>query len=238
MMTTSASGRTASAGYPQVGSFSHTMVVLAVIGGWAFLQKVLMDRSGAYPNRVRGYLIGLCFEWVLFAVMLVGVRRYGGSFSLVLGERWRSARQVWRDIGIALAFWVVALVLLWVFGLLLRIHGDNRAVTAMLPHGVLEVVLWIALSVSAGICEEAIFRGYLQAQFMSATKNAWVGIVLAAAVFGGAHAYQGFRMVILIALYGLMFGRLAYWRGSVRPGMIAHAWQDSLSGVLTAMMRH
>jgi hypothetical protein len=31
-------------------------------------------------------------------------------------------------------------------------------------------------------------------------------------------------MVILIGLYGTMFGILAHWRGSVRPGIIAHAW--------------
>jgi membrane protease YdiL (CAAX protease family) len=237
-MTTSVSGQTASDRYPQVGSFLHTVVVIAILGGWAYLQKVLMERSGAQPNRVRGYLIGLCFEWVVFAVVLVGVRRYGGSFRIVLGERWRSARQVWRDIGIALAFWVVASGLLALLGWLLRIHGNNPAIMAMLPHGVLEAMLWVALSVSAGICEEAIFRGYLQPQFMSATKSAPAGIVLSAAVFGAAHAYQGWRMVVLIALFGVMFGSLAWWRGSVRPGMIAHAWQDSLNGVLAAVMRH
>jgi uncharacterized protein len=43
---------------------------------------------------------------------------------------------------------------------------------------------------------------------------------------------------ILIGLYGAMFGILAHRRGSVRPGMIAHAWQDSLVGVLSALIRH
>jgi membrane protease YdiL (CAAX protease family) len=100
------------------------------------------------------------------------------------------------------------------------------------------VGLWIALSVTAGICEEAIFRGYLQPQFMALTRNAPAGILLAAVVFGAAHAYQGYKMIILIAFYGAMFGGLAYWRGSVRPGMIAHAWQDSLNGVLAAATRH
>jgi hypothetical protein len=45
-------------------------------------------------------------------------------------------------------------------------------------------------------------------------------------------------MVILIGVFGAMFGILAYWRGSVRPGMIVHAWQDSLGGVVSALMRH
>ena len=72
---------------------------------------------------------------------------------------------------------------------------------------------------------------------MALTKSATAGILLSAAIFGAAHAYQGFRMTILIAVYGAMFGLLAHWRGSVRPGMIAHAWQDSLNGVLANVMK-
>jgi membrane protease YdiL (CAAX protease family) len=240
MMTISASGQTASERYPRIASSIHMVVVLAIMGGWTFWQKIRMDRLSvtAHPNRVRGYVLGICFEWALFAVVLAGVRRRKGSFRIILGDRWHSGRQVLRDIGIALGFWVVASGLLWVCGWVLQIHGNNPAIIAMLPHGALEVVLWIALSVTAGICEEAIFRGYLQPQFMALTRNAPGGILLSAAVFGGAHAYQGYKMVILIAFYGAMFGSLSYWRGSVRPGMIAHGWQDSLNGVLAAVMRH
>jgi membrane protease YdiL (CAAX protease family) len=120
----------------------------------------------------------------------------------------------------------------------LRIAALRRNMDFMLPRGGAEISLWVALSVTAGICEEAIFRGYLQRQFMALTKSVPAGILLSAAAFGAAHAYQGFRMVILIGLYGAMFGILAHWRGSVRPGMIAHAWQDSVSGVLSGAMRH
>ena len=239
-MTTSASDQTASERYPRIASFTHMVVVLAIMGGWTFWQKIRMDRlsMAAHPNRVHGYVLGICFEWVLFAVVLAGVRGREGSLRIVLGDRWYSDRQVLRDIGIALGFWIVASGLLWGCGWALQIHGNNPTITAMLPHSVLEVVLWIALSVTAGICEESIFRGYLQPQFMALTQNALGGILLSAAVFGAAHAYQGYKMVILIAFYGAMFGSLSYWRGSVRPGMIAHGWQDSLNGVLAAVMRH
>jgi uncharacterized protein len=240
MMTTSALDQTASKRYPRIASLFHMVVVLAIMGGWTFWQKIRMDRLSvaAHPNRVHGYVLGICFEWVLFAVVLAGVLDRKGSLRIVLGDRWHSGRQVLRDIGIALGFWIVASGLLWVCGWVLQIHGNNPAITAMLPHGALELVLWIALSVTAGICEESIFRGYLQPQFMALTRTAPGGILLSAAVFGAAHAYQGYKMVILIACYGAMFGGLANWRGSVRPGMIAHAWQDSLNGVLAAVMRH
>lgn len=136
--------------------------------------------------------------------------------------RWVLDRYVGAPLGIWLAPRIAAL-------------GRN---VSMLPQRGIELTLWIALSVSAGICEETIFRGYLQRQFMALTKSAPAGILLSAAAFGAAHAYQGYRMVILIGLYGAMFGILAYWRGSVRPGMIAHAWQDSLNGVLASILRH
>jgi hypothetical protein len=129
-------------------------------------------------------------------------------------------------------------MLLWIFGRLLRVAALARNMQFIYPHGGAEITVWLALSVTAGICEETIFRGYLQRQFMALTGSAPAGILLSAAAFGAAHAYQGFRMVIWIGLLGAMLGILAYWRGSVRPGMIVHAWQDSLGGVLGSLMRH
>jgi CAAX protease family protein len=169
---------------------------------------------------------------------ILGVRRSGASVALVLGDRWQSIRQVLRDIGIAAAFWIVSGGLLFVLAWLLRVAEHRPSLDFILPHGGVEITVWIALSITAGICEETVFRGYLQRQFMALTRSVPAGILLAAVAFGAAHAYQGFRMVILIGLYGAMFRILAHWRGSVRPGMIAHAWQDSLGGVLSGLSRH
>jgi CAAX protease family protein len=238
-METSAPAKSASGRYPRVASPMHTILVLAAIGGWTIGHKIFIDQlsAAANPNRVRFYVVTGLYEWLLFVLTVVGVRGSGASALMVLGEHWRSVRQVLRDIGIAAGFWIVAAMLLWIFGWLLRIAALGRNVS-MLPHRGIELTLWIALSVTAGICEETIFRGYLQRQFMALSKSAPVGILLSAVVFGAAHAYQGFRMVILIGLYGAMFGILAHWRGTVRPGIIAHAWNDSLNGVLASLVRN
>ncbi len=226
--------------YPRVASPLHTILVLAALGGVTFWAKTFTNQLSvaANPNRVRFYVVIFLFEWLLFLFIVAGVRRSGASVLLVVGDRWQSGRQVLRDIGIAAGFWVVSLGLLWVFGRLLRIAAPARNLTSILPHGGVELALWIALSVTAGICEETIFRGYLQRQFTALTKNASAGIFISAAAFGAAHAYQGVRMVILISLFGAMFGILAYWRGTVRPGMIAHAWQDSLGGIAGSLVKH
>jgi membrane protease YdiL (CAAX protease family) len=238
-MEASAPAQSTTGRYHRVASPIHTILVLAVIGAWTIGHKIFTDQlsATANPSRVRFYLATLFYEWLLFVVVVVGVRRSGASAITVLGERWHSVREVLRDIGIGLGFWIVTVMLLWILGWLLRVGGLGRNVS-MLPHRGIELALWIALSVTAGICEETIFRGYLQGQFLALTKRAPVGIVLSATAFGVAHAYQGFRMVILIGLYGAMFGILAHWRGSVRPGMIAHAWNDSLNGVLASLVSH
>jgi len=239
-MDTPALAQSASGRYSRVASPIHTILVLAALGGWAIWHKSFADQlsAAATPNRVRFYIVTIFYEWLLFVLVVAGVHHSSASVLVVLGDHWHSVRQVLRDIGIAAGFWIVAWVLLWLFGWLLRIAPLGRNVS-MLPHGgIEELTSWIALSVTAGICEETIFRGYLQRQFMALTKSAPAGILLSAATFGTAHAYQGLKMVILISLYGTMFGILAYWRGSVRPGMIAHAWQDSLNGVLASVMRH
>jgi hypothetical protein len=38
--------------------------------------------------------------------------------------------------------------------------------------------------------------------------------------------------MVQIGVFGLMFGVLAHFRKSLRPGMIAHAWHDSFSGIV------
>jgi membrane protease YdiL (CAAX protease family) len=98
--------------------------------------------------------------------------------------------------------------------------------------------MWIALSITAGVCEEAIYRGYLQCQFNALTRSVPTGIFLSAAAFGAAHAYQGLQRASVIAASALLFGLLAQKRGTVRPGMIAHSLQDAVAPLLVKHMRH
>ena len=231
--TPSASGR-------YVASPIHTISLLLILGVWAFLAWFMAGpvRAAPNPHHVRMYLLTIVSEWPVFAYVVAGARRTGTSISVVLGNRWSSGRHLLRDIGIAAAFWVISVGILAIFGRLLHIDSSSRTVQFMLPHGALELTLWVAVSVSAGICEEMIFRGYLQRQFIAFSRSTPVGIALAAVAFGAGHAYQGWRLTILIGIYGLMFGGLAYWRGTVRPGIIVHAWQDSFSGIVGGLLRH
>ena len=70
------------------------------------------------------------------------------------------------------------------------------------------------------------FRGYLQKQFQAMTGSDGGAVVFQAIVFGIGHLYEGVGPVARITLFGVLFGLLALWRKSLRPGMIAHARSD------------
>jgi uncharacterized protein len=224
-----------------IASRLHTLIVLAAVTVWAYGAMLTAARFGneLHPNRVRLFLFGIGEEWLMFALVLGGVLRARMPLSCVIGEPWRSPREMLRDIGFGVAFWVAAIPALYLLKLLLHVTNLGSAVLTLFPRSALEITIWVVFSISAGICEETIFRGYLQRQFIAIVGSRPAGMLLSAAVFGLVHLYQGWRMATVISLYGLMFGVFAYWRRSVRPGMIAHAWQDAMTGILGALLlRH
>ena len=186
-------------------------------------------RAVAPTSRIRFYLETMMWEWFLMTYVLVGVHWHHTSVQEVTGAIWKRARDFFRDLGIALLFWIVALIVL---GFLTHLLHPKPAVSFFLPQSRLEILTWILLSTTAGICEETIFRGYLQKQFIAWTGNIPAGIFLSACIFGLAHVYQGGKPAIVIGVFGLMFGILAQERRSVRPGMITHAIHDTVTGIL------
>ncbi len=210
----------------------HTAAVVVLIGGWAAMSKVGADRARDVgdPHRAANYALTIVLEWALFAFVL-----WKAPAAAVLRARWNSARDFFRDLGVAAVFWIASAILLAILARVLGIGALTKDLAFVLPQTPLKMILWVAVSTSAGICEETVFRGYLQPQLGALAHNAFAGVLLSALIFGAAHAYQGFRRTILIFMYGLMFGVLAEMRKSVRPGMIAHAWQDSLSGIAAAI---
>jgi membrane protease YdiL (CAAX protease family) len=207
------------------------------LGFWAFRGVADADvLVHAKINRVVFYIVTIVFEWLMLGVVLLGVRLHRSPMSTVLGERWRSMKDVSRDMGIAGAFWLVSAIILSATVGHAKEAAPSDVVQALLPQGPLESALWIAVSVTAGICEEAIYRGYLQRQLIAFTRSPVIGIVGSAIVFGAGHAYKGASGAVSIVLFGVLFGVLAYWRKSVRPGMIAHAVTDAFAGVLARML--
>src|SRR6266852_6341945 len=98
---------------------------------------------------------------------------------------------------------------------------------AVLTDFVLATVVWILW---LGI--QLAFRGYFQKQFQAMTGSASASVILQGILFGISHGYQGLRAILMIMLFGFLYGMLAFWRKSLRPGIILHAWSDVYAGYL------
>ena len=217
--------------YRPVASLWHTALVLLVQGVLSYRGAIRFGKLHVLAAGDRAGLYGraIISEWMMLGLVLAGVWWQGSSVLTVLGERWRSLGHFLRDLAIAALFLMVTIAIGSVFG---HGRGNESAARSILPQGRTEMWLWVALSLTAGICEEAIYRGYFQRQFIAVTKSAPAGIALSAALFGAAHLYQGISHALQIGLLGVIGGIVAYWCKSVRPGMIAHSLQDILGGLV------
>jgi hypothetical protein len=236
--------------YRQTGLLApwwHTALLVIIILSLSVAGVRQLHSFGSQPlHLVANYLLTIAYEWFLAGLVLWGLWMRKVPLRQLLGEQ-RPGPGAWlRDFGVALGYWVVALSLLAVLGnLLVKLSGSHidpqkigDVTQKLAPVTGLEMVLFLVLSISAGICEELVFRGYLQQQFARMGRRVWVGVALSALVFGAAHGYEGIAGIVLIAAYGAMFGVLARLRRGLRTGMIAHAWHDSISGLALVLLRH
>ena len=220
-----------------VASAVHTIALIAFLAGWTYFGLVHSNhmRGQSAPNHLLLYFPTLAMEWSVFAFVVWSIRKRGVTLRELIGPRWANPVQFFTDLGIGIVFQVGALIVLACLTVLVRAHQDPSNIMFMIPSGALEIFFWILLSLTAGICEETIFRGYFQRQFISWTGNTVVGILISAILFGAIHLYQGGRQTIVIGALGAMFGGLAAYRRSLKPGMIAHFLQDGVTGVVLSL---
>ena len=218
-----------------VASKRHTIILLAVFFGVAVLTALGAQGAapqGPRPSKVPLYLGAIAFEWLLFYATLRGLKKHGTPVRTLMGEG-----ALWKGLALGVLAYplvlVVGLGVKWVLAHAgLDVEAANvRTVAKVGPEGPLESALWILVSLSAGICEEFVFRGYLMRQF-AAWFGGWPqGLVLSAIVFGLGHAYQGLGPVLTIAVHGLSFGLVALVTRRLVPGMTAHAIEDIVAGL-------
>jgi uncharacterized protein len=225
----------------RVAPIWHTVLFIAGIVGLSLAQYHQTERMTTIrpETRLPLYVAMIVFELIMLFYVWIGVFLGKKRLRDLIGGKWNSWADFGRDIAVVFAFWIVVLGVLAVAGYLL---GTSRtvpkAVRMLLPRTPAEIAVWILLAIIAGFCEETIFRGYFQRQFLALTGSVEAAAVLQACVFGSAHLYQGWKNAVTITIYGILFGALAAWRKSLRPGMIQHAAQDTFSGIAGSFALH
>jgi hypothetical protein len=187
---------------------------------------------------VRIYLATMIYEWLLTAYVWWGLHRAGRSMRELIGGRWNRAGDFFLDIAIAVGAWFGALMVLALAALAMgmnqagNLDEARQQIGFLAPQSSLEVILWVCLSATAGFCEEVLFRGYFQMQFTRLLRSRWIALPVVSILFGLGHGYEGAQRMVLIALLGFAFGLMSLLRKSLRPAMMAHTLQDTISGLL------
>jgi len=85
----------------------------------------------------------------------------------------------------------------------------------------------IMISLVAAVCEETGFRGYMQVP-LEKPYSPILSIGIVSIVFVLVHLHQAWAGSILIGIFliSVMFGSLAYYSGSIIPGILGHFIMD------------
>ena len=105
--------------------------------------------------------------------------------------------------------------------------------TPFLPSNGVELAHFTFAALTAGVCEEIIFRAffinYLLAFSGHTVVGQWSAILLPAMLFSVVHIYQGHKAVLKILIAGILFGLIYYLSGSLLIVILLHFLMDMIS---------
>lgn len=219
--------------------FDHFLIFLLLvvqpIGGWVnFRRYVQKARAGEPIDRPKLYLHTQIIEWLFLAVLL------GGWFYL---------QRPLSDLGFVVSggtgFWIVAILVL-IAGVALSLSArsvrqlDQNArarhrasfgdLGHFLPQSDRDLKSFYGISVTAGIVEEIVFRGFVL-WYLSLLMPLWWAVLASSVAFGFGHSYQGLGGMLRTGLAGLVLGIFYVVSGSIWLPIIAHVLLDWLQGL-------
>lgn len=212
-----------------VASTRHTVVfllanlALAVLG---LIRSPIYDwpTTLARPHaRLLLYLQILALQLLWVGYVWFGMRRSATSMrTLIDDSKWTGLRWL-RYLAIGVAGWIAYLAI--GAGLSAMLHPSLealRGLQAMLPKTTGERALWAAFALTAGICEEIAYRGYLLRQFRALTGSTLAALILQTLGYSVVHLSLPIQFLPGVAVLGLLLGGLAVWQKSLVPGMVLH----------------
>jgi membrane protease YdiL (CAAX protease family) len=209
---------------------------LAVILPWRGrlrLKKLLANTQIGTVDRLSLYASTIAFQWL--AAAIVGWRAWAHGYSpteLGLVLRWQNGIVFIAVLG------AVALGTAQWFNLrrMGRLPAERRVAFQSLanrifPQSGVELLPYLALAVTASVCEEFLYRGFTMAVLLRADLPYWSVVLISAVLFGLAHIYQGRGGFVSTLLIGTVFGTTRILYDSLAPVMLWHVAVDVVAGV-------
>ena len=217
--------------------FAIILIVLAVavpVLGRRRVQQLVALPDTTKSDRLSLYASTIAFQWlaagiVLWRTMSHGIRPL--QLGLALAQR---------NLIITTS---VVLCTLFLLNQLLSIKKlssqpfDLNSTVANLalkifPRDAVERLAFFALVATVAVCEEFIYRGFVQRVFENWSRSTLIGVFASAALFALAHLYQGRRGVVSTFAVGILFSGVRAWTGSLIPSITAHFVADITVGLL------
>jgi uncharacterized protein len=211
--------------------------ILGVILPWrgrSRVKKLLEMQNVGRMERLSLYASTIAFQW--FMAALVGWRVWAHRFTA--SELGIAVPKGTRVIAAAIIGTTAFAGLQW-FNLR-RMGRSSRPASKFLkalgerifPQTKLEQLPYFALALTAGICEEFLYRGFAMAAFLKAGLPVWGSIVLSSSLFGLAHLYQGRGGFTGTLLLGILFAAARIGYDSLLPVVAWHTAVDLVAGMV------
>lgn len=215
------------AGELPLAARAWTAVLLAVLPPLTIAQALQLRSMEALP-RVPAYASSIVSLWLLAAISAAAAAGSGFTAAQLGGVMLPLLPTVAWTAGLTAA----GVAVLFLF----RFAGFREApvLRELLPVSGPERSMFVALSATAGICEEIVFRGFLIHALTLATGSVTLALLLSSCVFGVVHAYQSPLGAVRAALLGALLALPLVFHGSIVPAILAHTLIDILSGLWLA----
>jgi membrane protease YdiL (CAAX protease family) len=218
--------------------FVHLYVLVLIVAlpiySYASYQRVLRAyRAGEPVNRLTVYRTTIATQWLLFAVTVVLLTSVNVEAKLI-GATWHFDFETL--IGAILALAILAVLIgQWLMvqrssgSALAEYAGSHQDLVMMLPQTKRELQAFYAVSVTAGIVEEVLWRGFL-VWYLAHYMPMWAALLVSLLAFTCAHAYQGVKQLPGIFLVGAVLTAMYWLTGSLWPCIVLHIAIDAIQG--------
>lgn len=205
------------------------------VGCWEYRRLSRWSTEGRADARLRHYTWIAVWEWITVALLLgwwFATGRSAEPLGLVLNPSgWQ-----WAAIAAGLAL-TAALVVQLIVSLrdrssLAKLRDQLGDLEKMIPRTARERSAFDRLSLTAGVCEEVMYRGVFLA-LLAPALGLWPAVFISSAVFGLGHIYQGRAGFFKTSAIGLVLALLTVFSGSLFTAILLHAVTDVTSGRIT-----
>lgn len=201
-------------------------------------QQEILDQK---KSLTRVYFEGILFLWLPIVFLLIHLLNSNLTWEAI-GVRWTDDWQSLLSLGL------VVLVILYFIYSSYSLLTDEKAQNSLVDQ--MSSLTWftpktkkqfwvftLGLSISAGICEELIFRGYLL-HILTEYVGLSFAVIISSVLFGLCHLYQGWKHVLRTFVIGMVFCGVYLFSETLIIPILLHIALDVYGGITSYIVRN